>query len=50
MSPGIVGIAFALNVLEAGSDGATLVLAVAVAGSLGSEVLALLVRLPERPA
>ena len=50
VSPGIVGIAFALNVLEAGSDGAALVLAVAVAGSLGSEALALLFRLPERPA
>ena len=50
MSPGIVGIAFALNALEAGSDGTALVLAVAVAGTLGSEVLALLVRSLERPA
>ena len=50
MSPGIVGIAFALNVSAAGSDGATLVLAVAVAGALGSEALSLLVRSPERPA
>ena len=49
-SPGIVGIAFALNVWETGSDGAALVLAVAVAGSFGSEVLSLLVRPPERPA
>jgi uncharacterized membrane protein SirB2 len=51
MSPGIVGIAFALNVLQAGgSERAALVLAVAVAGSLGSELLSLLVRLPEKPA
>jgi len=50
MSPGIVGIAFALNVLQAGSEGAALVLAVVVVGSLGSELLSLLVRPPERPA
>ena len=51
MSPGIVGIAFALNVLQAGgSERVTLVLAVAVAGYLGSELLSLLVRPFERPA
>ena len=50
MSPGIVGIAFALNVLEAGPDGADLVLAVAVAGSVGSELLSVLIRPPERSA
>ena len=50
ISPGIVGIAFALNVLEAGPDGAALVLAVAVAGSVGSELLSFLIRPPERPA
>ena len=50
MSPGIVGIAFALNVLQGGSDGAALVLAVVVAGSLGSEVLSLLVQPAEKPA
>jgi hypothetical protein len=51
MSPGIVGVAFALNVLQAGGvERVTLVLAVAVAGSLGSELLALLVRPSERPA
>ena len=50
MSPGIVGIAFALNVLQAGSERGALVLAVVVVGSLGSELLSLLVRPPERPA
>lgn len=51
MSPGVVGVAFALNVLQAGgSERAALVLAVAAAGSLGSELLSLLVRPPERPA
>ena len=50
ISPGIVGIAFALNVLEAGPDGAALVLAVAVVGSVGSELLSFLIRPPERPA
>lgn len=51
MSPGIVGIAFALNVLQAGgSEGVAVVLAVAAAGSLGSELLSLLVRPFERPA
>ena len=49
-SPGIVGIAFALNVLQAGSEGAALVLAVAVIGYLGSEVPSLLVRPSQRPA
>lgn len=51
ISPGIVGVAFALNVLQAGgSERVTLVLAVAVAGSLGSELLSLLVPPPERSA
>ncbi|MBI4886131.1 MAG: hypothetical protein HY824_03475 [Acidobacteria bacterium] len=51
MSPGIVGVAFALNALQAGGAGrASLVLAVTVAGSLGSELLSLLVRRIETPA
>ncbi len=51
ISPGIVGVAFALNVLQAGgAERVTPVLAVAVAGSLGSELFSLLVRPFERPA
>ena len=49
MSPGVVGVAFALNVLQAaGSERVALVLAVAVAGSLGSELFSLLVRPREK--
>jgi len=44
LSPGILGIAFALNALRAtGPDGA-LVLAVVVVGAVGSDALAALVR------
>jgi hypothetical protein len=51
ISPGVVGVAFALNVEQAGgSEGVALVLPVAVAGSLGSELLSLLVRPLERRA
>ena len=51
MSPGIVGVAFALNVLQAGgSERVSLVLAVTVAGSLGLELLSLVVRRIETPA
>lgn len=43
-SPGVIAVAFALNALQAGpSDLAAIVLAVAVAGSVGSELLSLLV-------
>jgi hypothetical protein len=46
VSPGIVGVAFALNLLHANGDweGAPLVLSVVAAGSIGSELLALLFR------
>ena len=42
IAPGIVGLAFALNVLRAAGPDAAPVLAVAVAGTFGSELLALL--------
>lgn len=44
ISPGMIAVAFALNVLQAGGpDHAAVVLAVAVAGSLGSELISLFV-------
>lgn len=44
VSPGMIAVALALNIMQAGgSDRAGLVLAVAVAGSLGSELISLLV-------
>lgn len=50
LSPGIVGVAFALNALRAlGPDGGV-VLAVATVGAVGSELLAALVRPREVPA
>jgi hypothetical protein len=44
-SPGVVGIAIALNVLQAGSrsDASTTLFAIVVVGSLGSELLSLLI-------
>jgi hypothetical protein len=51
MSPGVVGVAFALNVLQAGGpDRAAPALAVVVAGSIGSELLSFLLRPRARPA
>ncbi len=44
VSPGVIAAAFALNLGQAGADPAGLVLAVAVSGSVFSELLALLVR------
>lgn len=44
ISPGIVGVALALNISRAGGPDATAVLAVAASGALGSEFLALLMR------
>ena len=47
IAPGIMGVAFALNVLRAGGPDTAPVLAVAVAGTFGSELLALIVRQTE---
>jgi hypothetical protein len=45
LSPGVVGVAFALNALQAGGPGRmAVVFAVAVVGSLGSELLSLMAR------
>jgi hypothetical protein len=44
IAPGILGVAFALNVLRAGGPDTAPVLAVAVAGTFGSELLTLMVR------
>jgi hypothetical protein len=45
ISPGVVGVAFALNVLQVGgSERAALVFAVVIAGALGSELLSLFAR------
>lgn len=49
LSPGILGIAFALNVLRAAGPDAALMLAVATVGAVGSDVLAVLVRPREAP-
>ena len=51
-SPGIVGIAFALNMLQARGDLdiASTVFAIVVAGSLASDVLSLLASRREAPA
>jgi hypothetical protein len=50
LSPGIVGIAFALNVLRAAGVDAAPVLAVVVFGAIGSDVFAALVAPREEPA
>jgi hypothetical protein len=51
LSPGIVGIAFALNVLRAaGDDAAAPLLAVVTIGTLGSDALAALTSPRETPA
>jgi hypothetical protein len=47
IAPGIIGVAFALNVLRAGGPDTAPVLAVAVAGTFGSELLTLMVRQTE---
>jgi hypothetical protein len=46
ISPGIVGIAFALNVVQAlgGSDSAATAFAIVIAGSLASDVVSLFIR------
>lgn len=52
ISPGIVGIAYGLNLVQAlgGSDSATTVFAIVIAGSLASDVLSLFVPGQERGA
>ena len=51
LSPGVIAIAFALNVLQAvGPDRAAVVLAIAVAGSIASDLISLLVHPRERPS
>lgn len=52
ISPGVVGIAFALNVLQAGihQDTVEMLFAIAVAGSFGSELISLLIPHPEERA
>lgn len=47
LSPGIVGIAFALNAVRATSADAAPILAIVVFGAIGSEVMAMFVRLRE---
>jgi hypothetical protein len=51
MAPGIVGIAFALNVVQArGDDNTATLFAIVIAGSLASDVISLFVRGQEHPA
>jgi hypothetical protein len=52
MAPGIVGIAFALNVVQARgeADNTATLFAIVIAGSLASDVISLFVRGPEHPA
>jgi hypothetical protein len=51
LSPGVIAIAFALNVLQAvGPDRGAVVLAIAVAGSIASDLISLLVHPRERPS
>jgi hypothetical protein len=51
MSPGVVGIAFALNVVQArgGVDNTTALFAIVIAGSLASDVISLFVPWQEQP-
>jgi hypothetical protein len=51
MSPGVVGIAFALNVVQArgGVDNTTALFAVVIAGSLASDLISLIVPWQEQP-
>jgi hypothetical protein len=52
MSPGIVGIAFALNVVQArgDADNTTALFAIVIAGSLASDLISLVTPPGERPA
>lgn len=50
LSPGVLGVAFALNVLRAGGPDATGTLAVAAIGTLGSDLMSTLVSPREEPA
>ena len=52
MSPGVVGIAFALNVVQARGDldNTTALFAIVIAGSLVSDVISLFAPAPEHPA
>ncbi len=51
MSPGVVGIAFALNVVQVLGDAeGTTFLTIVIAGSLASDLVALAASQPEQPA